>query len=266
MKKLWFVSIFVFISVNTFPQSTKDKNQHHRVISNYSFEKGEKLKYLAYYGWVDAAEATLELQENLYSINGRPCYRAILKGRTIGMLDWAYSLRDTYESYIDQEALAPQKSIRDIKEGGYRYFDEVTYDHLNEKLFSKRNGENKSVKYIQDVVSAFYFARCAIFENLSEGDTIFIETYFADENLKVVAKYLGKETIETDLGGFRCLKLMPLVEKGRIFEAQDGVIAYISDDNNFIPIRVESDLWLGSFKFDLIEYSGLRNKMAIVER
>lgn len=266
MKTWWVILLCLLFSDGAFSQSTKNKTQKHRIISNYSFERGEKLKFIAYYGWIDAGIATLELNENLYLVNGRPCYRAVLKGRTIGMLDWAYKLRDTYESYFDQDALAPQKSIRDIKEGGYRYYDEVTYDHFNEKLFSKKNGEKKSTKYIQDVISAFYFARCTVFENLTEGDTIFIETYFADDNMKVVAKYLGKETIETDLGEFRCLKLMPLVEKGRVFEAQESVIAYISDDTNFIPIRVESELWLGSFKFDLIEYSGLRNKMAIVER
>ncbi|MBL4654812.1 MAG: DUF3108 domain-containing protein, partial [Bacteroidia bacterium] len=89
--------------------------------------------------------------------------------------------------------------------------------------------------------------------------------YFTDEIFPVYAKYLGKTTIKTGLGKFRCLKLMPLVQEGRVFEEQDGIIAYISDDLNYIPIRIESELWLGSFKFDLVEYSGLKNSLAFVK-
>jgi hypothetical protein len=72
-------------------------------------------------------------------------------------------------------------------------------------------------------------------------------------------KFLGRETVATKLGKFQCLKFSPQLERGRIFKEQEGMTLWISDDLNHIPIRLESDLLIGSIKIDLSDYSGLSN-------
>jgi hypothetical protein len=39
------------------------------------------------------------------------------------------------------------------------------------------------------------------------------------------------------------------------------VVAVSSDDDNKIPVRVESDIFVGSIKVDLLEMSGIRNPL-----
>ena len=70
-------------------------------------------------------------------------------------------------------------------------------------------------------------------------------------------KYLGKEEIETDLGEFNCLKFRPIVEKGRVFKEEEDMTLWISDDANKVPIRLETDLLIGSIKLDLVKFKNL---------
>ena len=72
----------------------------------------------------------------------------------------------------------------------------------------------------------------------------------------------GLETIKTKLGKINCFKFSPVVEVGRVFDTEDDLSIWISNDNNFIPVRVQFDLFIGSLKCDLIEYSGLKNNFA----
>ena len=70
-------------------------------------------------------------------------------------------------------------------------------------------------------------------------------------------KFLGKEIVKTKLGRFSCLKFRPLVEEGRVFKEEEDMTIWISDDANKVPIRVKSDLLVGSINMDLVEYENL---------
>lgn len=236
-----------------------------RRINNEAFAEGEFLKYKVHYGWITAGDATLEVQKENYNIAGRNCFRVIARGRSLGLTDILYKVRDTYESYIDKDAIIPWKSVRDIREGSYTQYDEVTYDHSTDSVSSKLFGKKQMTDNIQDLLSAFYFARTYVFANGKPGDTLIIKTFFDGELFPIVVLYVGKETVETGLGIFKCLKLIPLVEEGRVFKSKEDVRIWVTDDKNFIPVRIQSDIIVGSVKFDLVEYSGLKNKLNNLE-
>ena len=40
---------------------------------------------------------------------------------------------------------------------------------------------------------------------------------------------------------------------------------WVTDDENKIPVRVQSNLRVGSLKVDLIGYSGLKNSLALIK-
>lgn len=233
-------------------------------VNNTAFKSGEYLKYLVYYGWIDAGEAELIIEDKSSVVSGRTCYHVIAQGRSLGITDWVYKVRDKYETYIDQDYMLPWKFVRSVREGGYKHYNEVDFDHYNNKATSKITGVHAVPDNIQDVVSAFYYARCAVFnDKMNIGDTIVINTFFDDQLYSLAARYLGKESVETDLGEFNCLKFNPMVQEGRMFKAKESIILWISDDGNYIPVRVESEILVGSVKFDLVEYSGLKNKLSL---
>lgn len=66
------------------------------------------------------------------------------------------------------------------------------------------------------------------------------------------------ETLKTRLGTYRCHVFAPVTEPGRVFKTESDMLMWFTDDDNFIPIRIQFDMWVGSMKVDLVEYSGLK--------
>lgn len=228
-----------------------------------TFTDGESLKYVMHYGWIDGGYASLKLKEETYE--GKDVYHVEAIGATSGITDMVYNVHDVYESYFDRETLLPYKAIRNIKEGKYRSYNEVYYNHEAEKLESMRSGvhvfPDSLPKQVFDLVSAFYLLRKRNFEDINEGDLITINTYFSDEFWLLQVRYMGTKVIRTRLGKFECMEFRPVVEPGRVFDTEDDVKVYMSKDKNFIPIRVQMDIIVGSFKGDLVEYSGLKHEL-----
>jgi hypothetical protein len=48
-----------------------------------------------------------------------------------------------------------------------------------------------------------------------------------------------------------------MVEKGRVFKEEEDMTLWVSDDTNKVPIRLKTDLLVGSIEMDLVEYKNL---------
>lgn len=118
---------------------------------------------------------------------------------------------------------------------------------------------------IQDMISCFYRLRTLDFKKATVGQ-IFTIYVFVDGNAeRIRIKYVGKENKTIDKGTFRCLKFRPVLAKNKIFEKEEDLNVWISDDDNHIPILAEVTIWVGSIKVELIGYSGLTNPVALVK-
>ena len=76
-------------------------------------------------------------------------------------------------------------------------------------------------------------------------------------------KFIGREIVESKKGKFRCLKLRPMLQEGRVFKDEEDMTIWISDDKNKIPVRVQTNILIGSIKMDLVDFSNLANAPAI---
>jgi hypothetical protein len=83
---------------------------------------------------------------------------------------------------------------------------------------------------------------------------------FLDDKLySLYIKYVGKEEIETKMGTYRAIKIVPLLIEGTIFKGGEKMTVWVSDDENHLPLRVDSPILVGSIKVDLVSYDSLRN-------
>lgn len=225
--------------------------------NNKPFKSGEKLVYVAHFGWLNAGKATFTIVDSSYK--KEPAYFAKVKASTIGLADKLYKVRDTYSSYFSPETGLPFLAIRDINEGSYNYYNEVEFNHRRNIVKSKKSGKHDVPENILDMVSAYYFFREALVNDIKKkGDELIVDTYFADEIFPLKLRYVGDDRIKTKLGKFKCMKFSPVVEPGRIFDSEDDVTIWISKDKNYIPLRIQVDLIIGSIKCDLVKYSGLQ--------
>lgn len=230
-------------------------------IPNSSFKDGETLKYQVHFGWIVGGTASLNVKE--MNFKGSKIYYAKAKAKSIGITDKLYTVRDTYESFIDAKTGKPIKSVRDISENNYKYYNEVYFNHNDNKIKSTKSGEHKVPQNMFDVLSAFYYARRTLFDNLKNNEIIEINTFFEDELYPLKIRYIGTEKIYTKFGEVECLKFNPIVEPGRIFDSEDDMKIWVSNDKNHLPVRIQFDLIVGSLKCDLIDYKGLKNKFEI---
>ena len=92
----------------------------------------------------------------------------------------------------------------------------------------------------------------------------FENTAYHIHDIREKIRYMGKETISNDLGTFRCIKFHPVVQEGRVFDADKDLTVWITDDKNRIPVCIEAKLFVGSARMDLKGYKGLANPLAIV--
>ena len=214
-----------------------------------------KVFYNAMGAFIGAGEATFTT--SLERFNGKPVYHCVGEGKTYSFFDNFFKVRDRYESYIDTANLVPYKFIRNVDEGGYKKYNNVTFNQTAGTAVST-NGVFKVTKCIQDVVSAVYYARNIDFSKYKVNDKIPFDMFLDDEVYHLYIRYLGKEKVKTRYGKFNAIKIKPLLIKGTIFEGGEKMNAWLSDDPNHLLLRVESPIAVGSIKVDMMGYRNLR--------
>jgi hypothetical protein len=227
-------------------------------LKNTAFNTGEYLNYKVYYTlgvYVAAGEANFNV--SLEKFNNKPVYHVIGDGSTYSFYDNFFKVRDRYESYVDTATLQPLKFIRNINEGGYKKYENVTFNKTANTAVTN-DGVFKVPACIQDVISAIYYARNIDFNKYKPEDKIPFSMFLDNEVYNLYVRYLGKEKIKTKYGTFNAVKFKPLLIKGTIFEGGEKMIVWVSDDGNHIPLRVESPISVGSIKVDMMGYKNLR--------
>lgn len=227
-------------------------------IRNTAFLAGETTTFKVYYTlgvYIAAGEATFNVNQE--HMNNKPVYHIIGEGSTYGFYDGFFKVRDKYESYIDTANLQPVKFIRNIYEGGYKKYENVTFNQQTNTAITN-NGVFKVPNCVQDVLSAIFYARNIDFNRYKAGDKIPFSMFLDNETYNLYIRYQGKETIKTKYGKFRAIKFKPLLIKGTIFEGGEKMTVWVSDDPNHLPLRVESPISVGSIKVDMMNYRNLR--------
>ena len=228
-------------------------------ISNTAFQSGETVKMTVFYStmgaYIGAGDATFTT--TLERFNGKPVYHAVGVGNTYSFFDNFFKVRDRYESYIDTATLLPYKFIRNVDEGGYKIYNNVTFNQSANTAVST-NGVFKITDCMQDVVSAVYYARNINFDKYKPGDKIPFDMFLDDDIHHLYLRYIGKEKVKTKYGRFKAIKFKPLLVKGTIFEGGEQMSAWVSDDPNHLLLRVESPIVVGSIKVDMMGYKNLR--------
>jgi hypothetical protein len=226
------------------------------------FSAGETLIYQLRYGFLVGGTATFSLSEQVYQ--KKSVFYAIAVGKSSGIANTIYRVKDSYESWFDKETTLPYKQVRNIREGRYTLYNEVTYNRTNNTVNSKLSGRHKVPEKILDLCSLFYFIRRIDFSKLENGDVISLNMYFADGIFPSHIRYFGKETIKTINGKTRCIKISPVVEVGRMFKTEDDLTVWFTDDDKCLPALVKMDLRVvGSVSLKLVSFENTPDSLLV---
>jgi hypothetical protein len=253
-----------FILFLGFLITTTAQNHVFRSVVNESFKRGEKLTYKIHYGFLDAVSATIEIKEENKKFGDRNTMHIVGTGISKGSFDFFFKVRDRYESYIDEEALIPWFFGRRVDEGGYKMAQDYTFNHSKKTCIA--NGKNVNcVENVQDMISGFFYARSLNLGAASMNQLFTVPTIVDGEMFNLQIKFKGRETVKTSFGKIKCLKFVPVLQKGRIFKHEEDLIVWLTDDKNHIPVKAKADILFGAIKLELINFSGLANPMMVIK-
>lgn len=223
------------------------------------WEQGEQLTYKISWGFVSAGTANM---------NVRPVdddhFEFLSVARNNGAFKSIYPVADTVFTHAQRYGLLPDIFRKTLNEGSYFNNSTIRFDRdkgkaiLADTVFKDRG--RKHIKNRTDtavsikgwehcIVTAFYLVRGMDF---SKSDK---HTYFAAvSGKKRYALHVilhGKETIKTDLGTFRCIKVEPVLGGDGIFKTTGKLFIWISDDYRRLPVMVKTEITIGSVVAEL---------------
>ena len=114
-----------------------------------------------------------------------------------------YKVRDRYETYIDVDGIFPWRFEQHIREGGYTRDFSAFFDQRKGKAKTSE-GEYDIPKYVNDIVSAFFYARTLDYSNLKVGDKIHLKNFYKNKVYDLDVVYHGKEVVEVTAGKRFC--------------------------------------------------------------
>lgn len=264
MKRLLILSLIISFLVSF--TATKEET----TLRNLAFNTGEKLTFRLHYGFLNAGEATFEVNKSIFKIKDKACYKVDVRGRSRGAVEAMYPVRDLWRSYIDTASMQPVKFFRDIKEGGYRLIETTFYKPEQKKLavhWKKTNNGKKTIENynvpssVHDIVSSYYYLRNINYNTLKKGDVVGVNAFVEDELFNFKVKYVGKTKVKTKLGKVRAIKLQPLMPNNDLFEGDDSIEIWLSDDGNKIPLKIKAKMFVGAVEVDIKSANGLKHKL-----
>jgi len=280
---LFFLSVYSFATVQgqlLMDDVSADTNdvmmETSCVDTNDSFQVGEKLEYDLFFNWtaiwLKAGVIKFSIKDG--DVEGTPALHCIAEARTPRSFDWIYKVRDKYESYLDYSSLNPLRFVRDVNEGDYTKQLQYTYSPADTSVnvdYYIRRGKLKAENELlsipnctQDLLSSLYFARSLDYSNFDAGDSVNVDLFMDKKMYEVSFKFLGKDTIKHDGEVYRCNKFVPRLIQGGVFEEGDQIIVWVTDDENKLPLLIESDLNFGKIKAYLKKSRGLRNEVTSI--
>jgi len=264
------ISLFLGIFLTTLSQAQLQEGCYKL---KPSFQVGEKLEYKVFYNWksvwMGAAKAKFEVRET--TLNGQPVLHTYAEGKTLKRYNWFFRVDDLYQSYLHPQTYQPVHFIRDISEGNYTKELEYVFDHDNGNVWidyiirkgklRRKDETHKIDNCTFDLLSIVYHTRNLDYDEIAVNDSIPLNLFMDGKMYQVGLRYLGKDTLETEHGTFRCIKIEPILIDGYIFDADEQMVIWATDDDNKIPLLIESPLRVGSVKAYLKSYENLMYEM-----
>lgn len=201
--------------------------------------------------------------------DGGTFYKVEGVGRTLATYRWFYNIEDAYTVWIDTTTLRPARFESDIREGDYTFRSFYDYDWDNSEVHTrwrsrKRPFREKTMPLTpesMDAISLFFNLRSAATDDFRTGEPATLQMVLQDTIRHLQYRFLGRETKKIrNMGKYNALKFECQLGTSEGFSFTDGTVftIWISDDENKIPLYIESPVKVGSINAYISGYKGLK--------
>lgn len=236
-----------------------------------AFQAGEKLTFTMHYEWgaIDSDVGTGTVVLDTMVLNGQDVFKCSVYGKTTRMFDLFFKVRENFESWFTCEGLRPLRFTRDTHEGHYVARNTYVYDwgapqpFIAADVYSSSRGQ----RYLElpltsctyDLPALFFLARNMDIENIVPGKRYPMTFAIDDDVYNVHFILYGRETVKVKgLGTVKTIKFSARLIAGEIFNGEEDMMIWISDDENRIPVKFEAPILVGTASGRLKSYEGLK--------
>jgi len=209
----------------------------------------EKLEFVIRWGLVSVGDADMQVRK-VVKVADKPCYNIVWTVKSKPFFDTFYTVRDHNESWMDVKLLRSMGYSRNIREGGYRLQDWVTYDYEKLKFFASEKERKGDITTkdgeipgsVQDILSCLYYART---QPMEVGKEIVFDVN-TTKNWPLVVKVLEKDTVSVPAGEFECFVVEPMMrEKGLFVQKGRSMKVWVTADERRIPVMMKAEIAVG---------------------
>ena len=230
--------------------------------SDLPYKLGEYASYTLHFGVITVGVADLEITECI-QLDNSSVFHIVGKAKTASFFDWFFKVRDVYETFIDTSTLLPVMFKRDVNEGGYLINQIYQFNHDKGRFLTKDSSFSISTN-TQDMLSAFFLARTFKKDGILKGKSFYVPIFMDEENFQLEIKYLSNEVIDTKWGKIDCMVFQPKMQEGRVFEHEEQLKIWITNDSNHLLLKVEAEIWAGTVRVVLDDYKKLKHPLTII--
>lgn len=239
-------------------------------IVNNAFNGGEKLTYDLYYKYgilnMKGGNATLNTESTVY--NDKEAYKLSLNASTGGLIGNFYSIEDTLTSYMDKN-LVPLLFVKGALEGKDYTRERQIYKYQNGKTNIRairyRNGsllfdENIDTdRSTYDMMSILAFARTLDYSKMQRGDNTQVQFISGKRLVNMYIRYIGKSSMKVNNGKtYEAIELSLMILDKAFVDQEEAMRVWITDDDNRLPLQINSKLKIGEMRVVLKDFSGNR--------
>jgi len=252
--------------------STKERAEHYFEnicdLDNQCFISGEQLVYKIFYNWkfiwVPAGQVHFNIVETDSS------YLVDVVGKTFSSYDSFFKVRDRYRTIIDKETLLPKSFLRDISQGNYVRYDSMIIDQSNYEIreyYGKSKETAKLNTYqlsncTQDLLSILYHLRNRDISTIEKGSKMPVSFFFSKKHYELDVNIVDRKKKKIKgLGKYNVIHARPELITGSVFDEDSYMDIYVSDDENKVPLMVESPLRIGTAKAVLLNHKNLKYEL-----
>lgn len=235
--------------------------------SNFTFQNAETLTYKIFYNWNFVWLSAGEVTFKVFDEGNQYHYQAY--GKTYPSYEWFFKVEDQYDSWVNKATLLPNYSERSVSEGNYHIFERISFNQSTKKMSvwraPQKGGEEKKTEHnvtdcVHDVLSSLYYLRNIDLTDPQTGNTAPFRIFMDQAEYPLKLRFKGRENNKNvhNMGRYKTLKYQPDVIAGSVFNENTKMTVWVSDDENRIPLLIESPVSVGSVKMVLKSYWGLR--------
>ncbi len=225
------------------------------------FQPGERLTYDITWLGVHVGTAVLEVAPATRH-RRRPAWRFRMRAKTNKYADAIYKVRDDMHSWTDARVRRSVHFRKKQREGSYHRDVVLHFNHRRKQIRYQNQWRKypprKLYKDSYDPLALIYGFRA---KKVRKKGNMEMSATDGLKTIRANVKVHGRETITVGDVTYRCWKVEPeLKDVGGIFKRSKNarMLAWFSDDDHRVPVRLESEVLVGSFVATLVKIEGAK--------